>query len=140
VGDLADVTGFPEAHERVLTLSDAEIKDTGSMPDRADFSSWRDLAFWSSNPHRPPAGPGFHGRRSGDRGTEASQDEYVLSVNGQLFTAFTTPSSRKSAAADGEGATRRKARVTGICMVVDANSITPARKCPSIFCSAPSTM
>ncbi|MGA2049597.1 MAG: GGDEF domain-containing protein [Terracidiphilus sp.] len=133
VGDLADVTGFPEAHERVLTLSDAEIKDTGIYAPIAPLTaSWRDLAFWSSN---SPIG---HQQdlvsTEGEVVTEvreASQDEYVLSVNGQLFTAiYHHPPAGSPLPPMMKVPLGAKARVTGICMVVDANSITPGAEVP----------
>ena len=133
VGDLADATGFPEAHERVLTLSDAEIKDTGIYAPIAPISaSWRDLAFWSSN---SPIG---HQQdlvsTEGEVVTqvrEASQDEYVLSVSGQLFTAiFHHPPAGSPLPPMMRVPLGARARVTGICMVVDANSITPGEEVP----------
>jgi diguanylate cyclase (GGDEF)-like protein len=133
VGDLADATGFPEAHDRVLTLSDAEVKDTGIFaPIPPITASWHDLAFWSSN---SPIG---HQQDlvsiEGEVVTEvreASQDEYVLSVNGQLFTAlYRHPPTGSSLPPMLRVPLGAKARVTGICMVVDANSITPGEEVP----------
>ena len=133
VGDLADATGFPEAHERVLTLSDAEIKDTGIYAPIPPISaSWRDLAYWSNN---SPIG---HQQdlvsTEGEVVTEvreASQDEYVLSVNGQLFTAiYHHPPSGSPLPPMMKVPLGARARVTGICMVVDANAINPGEEVP----------
>lgn len=133
VGDLADVTGFPEAHDRILTLSDAEIKDTGVYAPIAPISASRhDLAFWSNN---SPIG---HQQdlvsTEGEVVTEvreASQDEYVLSVNGQLFTAiYHHPPSGIPLPPMMKVPLGARARVTGICMVVDANAINPGEEVP----------
>jgi diguanylate cyclase (GGDEF)-like protein len=133
VGDLADATGFPEAHERVLTLSDAEIKDTGVYAPIVPIpASWRDLAFWSSN-----SAIGHQQDLVSTEGEvvtevrEAAQDEYVLSVNGQLFTAiYHHPPAGSPLSPMTKVPLGAKARVTGICMVVDANAITPGEEVP----------
>ena len=133
VGDLADATGFPESHDRVLTLSDAEIKDTGIYAPIPPLSaSWRDLAFWSSN-----SPIGHQQDLVSTEGVvvtevrEASQDEYVLSVNGQLFTAiYHHPPSGMPIPPMMKVPLGAKAQVTGICMVIDANAIVPGEEVP----------
>ena len=50
IGDQADATGFPDAKDRLLTLSDGEIQDSHIFtPVTPQFATWHQLAFWSPN-------------------------------------------------------------------------------------------
>jgi diguanylate cyclase (GGDEF)-like protein len=133
IGDQADATGFPDAHDRLLTMSDGTILDSHLFqPATPQLVTWRQLGFWSSN------GPDGHQNDlvsiEGQVVTEvreAAQDEYVLLSDGRLFTAiyrhpptigalppmmFVQPGSR--------------IRVTGICTIVESNSTNPGEEVP----------
>jgi hypothetical protein len=89
IGDVADATGFPEAHNGFLTLTHGEIEDSlVRAPITPLPATWRQLAFWSAN---KPEGHQYDlVSIEGQVVTEvrgAAQDEYVLSADGQLFTA-----------------------------------------------------
>jgi diguanylate cyclase (GGDEF)-like protein len=129
VGDLADATGFPDAHNFLSTLSDGEVKDSLVDTPVTPFpASWRQLAFWDVN---KPVGHQFdlvtiEGKVMTEV-REAAQDEYVLASDGKLFNAIY----RHPTFAAGQpvpivrvplGST---IRVTGICMKTDPN---PRRK------------
>lgn len=133
IGDQADAIGFPNAHDRLLTLTDGEIQDTHIFkPVTPQFANWRQLAYWSSN-----AADGHQDDLVSIEGRvvtqvrEASQDEYVVSSDGRLFTAiYRHPS--------GDGVLPNmkmivlgsKIRVTGICTIVEANTVSPGEEVP----------
>jgi diguanylate cyclase (GGDEF)-like protein len=133
IGDRAEATGFPDAHNRILTLTDSEIEDSHVYQPITPFlATWRQLGFWSRN---KPDGHqndlvAIEGRLV-TQVREAAQDEYVLSADDHLFTAI-----YRHPQATGElfPMTRvplgSKVRVTGICTVVDASSIIPGEEAP----------
>lgn len=133
IGDQADATGFPEAHDRLLAISDGTIQDSHLFQPVTPLSvTWRQLGFWSPN------GPDGHQNDlvsiEGQLVTEvreAAQDEFVLLSDGRLFTAIyrhpptigllppmilIRPGSR--------------IRVTGICTIVESNSANPGEDVP----------
>jgi diguanylate cyclase (GGDEF)-like protein len=120
VGDLATATGFPDVQNGALTLTRAEIEDTGlSSPVSPVGETAEDLAL------------GNHAfdlvSIEGELLTavrQASQDEYVLISNGHLFKAIfkhpehginlqPPPMSRIAAGS--------KVRVTGICLLANGD-------------------
>jgi diguanylate cyclase (GGDEF)-like protein len=116
IGDAADATGFPEVHEGIVNLARGEIHDTGvPAPVTPLMTSWKALSLtgWAS--------PGHHDDLLSLEGQvvtgvrEASQDEFVLAVEGKLFSAIyrhpegPLPASKVIA-------TGSKVRVTGICI------------------------
>jgi len=133
IGDLADATGFPESHERLLSLTDGEILDSHIFqPIAPQLASWHQLGYWSSN---SPDGHMYdlvsiEGKVVTEI-REASQDEYVLATGDRLFTAiyrhapFTAaiPTMRDIPL----GST---VRVTGICVIVDASTVNPGDEVP----------
>jgi diguanylate cyclase (GGDEF)-like protein len=133
VGDKADATGFPDAHDRMLTLTDAEIEDSRIfVPIPPQPVTWSQLAFWSSN---QPNGHlydlvSIEGQVVTEV-REASQDAYVLSSVGQLFTAiYRHPHAVADVPAMKQVPLGSRIRVTGICMIVDANTISPGEEAP----------
>ena len=133
IGDQADATGFPDAHDRMLTLTDGEIQDSRIFKPVAPLpATWRQLAYWSSN--RPDGHLYDLVSTEGLVVTEvreASQDEYVLSSDGQLFTAiYRHPHASTDLAEMKQVPLGSRIRVTGICMIVDANTITPGEEAP----------
>ncbi len=133
VGDFADAVGFPEARERVLSLSDGEIQDTHLPAPVAPLpATWHQLAYWSSN-----TADGHQNDLVSTEGDvvaevrEASQDEYILSADGKLFTAiYHHPPPGIALPPMFKAAIGSRVRVSGICMIVDINSITPGQEVP----------
>ncbi|MGA2348999.1 MAG: diguanylate cyclase [Terracidiphilus sp.] len=83
IGDLADATGFPDVQDGFLTLTRGEIQDTGTQaPIPPLTTDWLDLA----TSHRIFGLVSIQGRVMTEI-REASQDEYVLASDGNLFTA-----------------------------------------------------
>ncbi|MDR3728075.1 MAG: GGDEF domain-containing protein [Terracidiphilus sp.] len=133
IGDQADATGFPDAHDRFLTLTDGEVMDSHvpalitPLP-----ATWKQLAFWNSS---KPDGHQYdlvsiEGRVVAEV-REAAQDEYVLTSDGQLFTAIY----RHPRAADHLPPMMQiplgsSIRVTGICTIADANPFNPGQDVP----------
>ena len=127
LGNEADATGFPESHDHVLTLSDGEIKDSHvSAPVKPQQATWRELGFWSSN--------NLSGHQNdlvsieGEVTTEArqaTQDEYVLVSGGRMLTAIYRHPSDAVLVPMKEIPLGSKIRVTGICSMLDTNSVNP---------------
>jgi diguanylate cyclase (GGDEF)-like protein len=128
LGDEADATGFPESHDHVLTLSDGEIKDNLVFaPIKPQQSTWRELGFWSPT--------NLRGHQNdlvsieGEVTTEARQateDEYVLVSSGQMLTAvYRHPPDAAALAPMKRIPLGSKIRVTGICSMLNTNSVNP---------------
>ena len=50
IGDQADAIGFPDARDRLLTLTDGEIQDNHFyQPVTPQLATWRQLGFWSAS-------------------------------------------------------------------------------------------
>lgn len=133
VGDIATATGFPSAHDRVLSLVDAEIRDTGiEAPIPPHPATPEQLALWDSS---KPIGHQFdlvstEGQVIAEvRG--ALEDEYVLSADGHLFSAiYRHPRGTGSLAPMRVIPLKSRIRVTGICLVSDTNLINPGEDAP----------
>jgi diguanylate cyclase (GGDEF)-like protein len=133
IGDQADATGFPDAHDRLLTLTDAEIQDTHILkPVTPHPSTWRELGFWSSN--TPDGHQNDLVSIEGQVVTEvreASQDEYVVTSDGRLFTAIYRHPPADSVLPPMKLIPQgSRIRVTGICTIVQANTINPGEEVP----------
>jgi diguanylate cyclase (GGDEF)-like protein len=133
IGDQADAIGFPDAHDRLLTLTDGEVQDSHIFkPVTPQPAAWRDLGYWSSN---TPDGHqndlvSIEGRVVTEV-REASQDEYVVSSDGRLFTAiYRHPPADSALPQMKPVALGSKIRVTGICTIVEANTISPGEEVP----------
>jgi diguanylate cyclase (GGDEF)-like protein len=133
IGDLADATGFPESHERLLTLTDGEIQDSHVFrPVTPKAASWLQLGYWSAN---DPDGHMYDlvsiEGQVVTQVREASQDEYVLASDGRLFTAiYHHPPISGMLPPMRQISTGTRIRVTGICVIVDANGINPGEEVP----------
>jgi diguanylate cyclase (GGDEF)-like protein len=133
IGDEADATGFPDARDRFLNLVDGEIEDSHvPAPVTPQPATWRQLAFWSTS--RPDGHQydlvSIEGRVVTEV-REAAQDEYVLSSDGQLFTAiYRHPPSNGHLPPMRQIPLGSIVRVTGICMIVDANPFNPGEDVP----------
>jgi diguanylate cyclase (GGDEF)-like protein len=135
IGDLADATGFPDTRNGSLVLSHGEIKDSHiPAPITPLPATWRQLAFWSAN---SPDGHMFdlvsiEGRVVTEV-REASQDEYVLIADGQIFSAIfrheegggpiQLPPLKKIPVGS-------RVRVTGICMIDATNPFNTTKEVP----------
>jgi diguanylate cyclase (GGDEF)-like protein len=89
IGDLADATGIPDLHDGFLTLAHGEIQDSQIQAPILPLAvTWRQLAETDN----VPTGHLFD--LVSAEGTvvtqvrEATQDEYVLSADGHLFSAI----------------------------------------------------
>jgi diguanylate cyclase (GGDEF)-like protein len=133
IGDQADAIGFPDAHERLLTLTDGEIRDRQVFqPVTPQPATWHQLGFWSSN---SPDGHMYDlVSIEGEVKTmvrEASQDEYVLNSDGRLFTAiYRHPPASSALPSMTRIEQGSRIRVTGICVIVQANTINPGEEVP----------
>jgi diguanylate cyclase (GGDEF)-like protein len=133
IGDQADATGFPDAHDRLLTLTDGEIQDRQIFqPVRPLPARWHQLGYWSSN----TADGNMYDLVSieGKVETEvreASQDEYVLNSDGRLFNAiYRHPPSPNPLPAMTRIPLGSRIRVTGICVIEHATTINPGEEVP----------
>ena len=133
IGDQADATGFPDAHDRLLTLRDGEIRDREIFqPIKPQLATWHQLGFWSSN---TPDGHMYdlvsiEGQVETEV-REASQDEYVLNADGRLFTAvYRHPLKPGVLPSMLQIPLGSKIRVTGICVIVQANAVNPGEEVP----------
>ncbi len=125
VGDLAEATGFPDVQNGFLSLTRSQVRDSGMpSPLVPAVSTWGDLAHG--------------GNRSGGHEydlvsmegeviaevRQATQDEYLLGANGHLVSAiFRHPGtlSRTPVPQMKEVPVGARVRVTGICMLADAD-------------------
>ncbi len=131
VGNIAVATGFPDAHEGFLALTDGEIQDTNIFePIQPRPSTWRQLTLWNSG---DPDGHqsdliSFEGQVVAAV-REGSQDEFVLSSEGKLFTAvYRHPPADRPLRPMLQISAGTRVRVAGICMAVQANSIDPTEQ------------
>lgn len=131
IGDLVVATGFPDAHEGFLALSDGEVQDTNIYePIQPQPSTWRQLATWNSgdpNGHQSDL-VSFEGQVVAAV-REGSQDEFVLASEGKLFTAvYRHPAANRPLRPMPQIPKGARIRVTGVCMVIQANLIDPTEQ------------
>jgi diguanylate cyclase (GGDEF)-like protein len=133
IGDQADAAGFPDAHNRLLTLTDGEIQDSHMFqPVAPQPATWQQLGFWSNS--KPDGHLYDLVSIEGQVVTEireASQDEYVLASDDRLFTAiYRHPPATDALRSMMQIPLGSRIRVTGICTIVDANTINPGEEAP----------
>ncbi len=125
IGDLATAIGFPDVQNGFLTLTRSEVRDSyAAAPLAPSLFTWQQLAT-GGNVGR---GHGFDlvsidGQVVAEV-RQATQDEYVLQTNGHLFSAiFRHPGRFSSVALPPlkQIPVGSRVRVTGICMLADAN-------------------
>ena len=129
IGDQADATGFPDTRSGFLALDDGEIEDSHIFePVEAQPSNWHDLADWNSG-----NAAGHQNDLVSIEGQvvasvrEEAQDEYDLISDGQLFTAiYRHPPENRPLPAMKRIPAGTRIRVTGVCMVVQGESIDPS--------------
>ena len=125
VGDLADATGFPDVKDGFLSLTRSEIRDSSVYaPVAAPLYTWRTLAEGGNSSHGHLYDlVSIEGQVVAEV-RQATQDEYILMTDGHLTSAILrhpgsfTPTPRPTMRQVPIGA---KVRVTGICMLVDAD-------------------
>jgi diguanylate cyclase (GGDEF)-like protein len=116
VGDEADAIGFPEAHNALVTLTRAEIQDSHVWaPVTPQPVAWKQLTS-SSKAYDLVSIEG----QLITAVREASQDEYVLTNEGQLFTVIYRHPDLKLPPMR-EIPLGARVRVAGICIVEDEN-------------------
>ena len=121
IGDEADATGFPDSHDGFINLVHGEIQDNQvRAPVTPLPSSWESLT---------PKGfdsPGHHYDLVSIEGQvvtevhEASQDEFVLAIDGKQFSAVYRHPDRPVPMAR-EILLGSRVRVTGICVLENSN-------------------
>lgn len=132
IGDKAYATGFPDAHDRVLTLDDGEITDEHvSGVAEPVTATWSDLAFWSDN---QPVGHqndlvSIEGRVVTEE-REPFQDDFLLDSGGHLFSAVLYHSDGTAQPPLPKFMAGSMVRVTGICTIIDLNNINPPGTVP----------
>jgi diguanylate cyclase (GGDEF)-like protein len=133
IGDRADATGFPDARDRLLRLTDGEILDSHVFQPIAPLpATWQQLGFWSSD---MPVGH-LYDLVSIDGQVvteirEASQDEFVLAADDRLFTAiYRHPGGSGSLPSMKQLPIGSRIRVTGICMIAESSSMNPGEEVP----------
>jgi diguanylate cyclase (GGDEF)-like protein len=119
IGDMADAIGFPAVSNGVLMLYDSAIRDSGRpAPVSATPVAWSNL---TSSRHIFDL-VSIEGQVMMEA-REASQDEYVLSAGGQMFSAiYTHRQSQGIVSPMREIPVGATIRVTGICAT---DSVTP---------------
>ena len=136
IGDDADATGFPDAHDRLLTLTGGQIQDNHfSAPITPLLASWNQLAFWNTS---TPVG--YRNNLVSIEGQvitqvrEESQDEYVLTAGGHLFEAiYRHPPDSSSLPAMRTIAVGSQVRVTGICTTSKTDTFSIGQQVPFII-------
>jgi len=131
IGDVAVATGFPDVSQGFLALIDGEVGDTGIIdPVQPQPATWRQLATWNTgdpNGHQNDL-VSFDGKVVTEV-REDSQDEFVLTAGGKLFTAiYRHPPDNSPLPPMRHVPIGATIRVTGICMALQANTITPAEQ------------
>ena len=125
VGDAADATGFPDAHNGFLTLEHGEISDSLTQAPITPLpATWQILSptgFNSSSHHFDLVS--IEGKVV-SQVRAATQYEYVLSADGQVFSAFLRRSENQ--VSDGpQIPVGSLIRVTGICIRENSNPYIP---------------
>lgn len=132
VGDKAYATGFPDENDRVLSLQDGEITDEHVAGVATPVvARWDQLAYWSDN--QPTGHQNDLVSVEAQVVTEvreAFQDEFVLDAGGHLFSAILYHSAGADLPPLPSFAAGSTLKVTGICAIVDLNSINPPGTVP----------
>jgi diguanylate cyclase (GGDEF)-like protein len=125
IGDVADVTGFPDVQNGFLRLTRSEVRDSGEQaPIVPSLFTWRDLAMGGNKGRSHVFDLVSIEGRVVTEVRQATQDEYVLETGGHLFSAILrhhstiieAPLSPMKEVPPGSAV-----RVTGVCMLDDAN-------------------
>jgi len=125
VGDIANAIGFPAVENGFLTLAHGEVHETSTQaPVTPSLFTWRQLAVGGNDGQSRVFDLVSIEGQVVTEVRQATQDEYVLNSDGHLFaaiirhpgTATTVPLNPMREIPVGT-----RIRVTGICMLIDAN-------------------
>ena len=123
IGDEADATGFPDAHDGFINLVHGEIQDSQVRAPVTPLPS-----TWESLTPKGFDSPGHHYDLVSIEGQvvtevhEASQDEFVLAIDGKQFSAvYRHPDGPVPIAREIPLGSR--VRVTGICVLENSNPL-----------------
>lgn len=123
IGDAADATGFPDVHDGFLALTGAKVRDLGAeQAVKPQPSTWNSL----SSGHNLFDLVSIEGELVAQvRG--ATQDEYVLAADGNLFSAIYRHPPEKAASFVPLASMKKlqpgsKVRVTGVCFMTGSNA------------------
>jgi diguanylate cyclase (GGDEF)-like protein len=122
IGDVVDVTGFPGLHDGFLTLTNGDIQNSGAQAAIApQQATWGQLVL-SRNVFDLVSIEG----QVVTEVREGAQDEYVLTAEGQMFSAIYRHQAATARGSDPVAPMRyippgSKIRVSGICMLDDSN-------------------
>ncbi|MGA3069141.1 MAG: GGDEF domain-containing protein [Terracidiphilus sp.] len=125
IGDVADATGFPDVHDGFLNLVHGEVQDTLTQAPVTPLPvTWNMLSPYGF------ASFGHHFDLVSIEGQvvtqvrEAAQDEFVLSADGQLFSAFLRRTDDQLHDV-GQIPIGARVRVTGICVRDNSSPYIP---------------
>jgi len=125
IGDRASATGFPDVQNGFLTLTRSEVQDSSiQAPVAPSLFTWRELALGGNEGHSRAFDLVSVEGEVVTQVRQATQDEYVLNSDGHLFSAIIRHPLRLqlNTLAPMQGiAPGARVRVTGICMLTDAN-------------------
>ena len=125
IGDAADAIGLPDVQNGFLMLTQSEIRDSSvQAPIVPPLFTWQQLASGGNNTHSHAFDlVSIEGQVVAEV-RQATQDEYVLETGGHLFSAIMRHPARSSLLplpAMKQVPVGARIRVTGICMLEDAN-------------------
>jgi diguanylate cyclase (GGDEF)-like protein len=125
VGDVADAIGFPAVENGFLTLTRGEVHETSTQsPVAPSLFTWRQLAQGGNTGHSRVFDLVSVEGQVVTEVRQATQDEYVLVSDGHLLSAIIRhPGTASTAPLNPmrEIPVGTHIRVTGICMLTDAN-------------------
>jgi diguanylate cyclase (GGDEF)-like protein len=125
VGDVADAIGFPTVENGFLTLAHGEVHETPARaPVSASLFTWRQLALGGNDGHSHVFDLVSVEGQVVTEVRQATQDEYVLDSDGHLLSAIMRHPGTASPFPLNpmrEVPVGTHIRVTGICMLTDAN-------------------
>jgi diguanylate cyclase (GGDEF)-like protein len=125
VGDVADAIGFPAVENGFLTLTRGEVHETSTqIPVAPSLFTWRQLAQGGNSGHSRVFDLVSVEGQVVTEVRQATQDEYVLVSDGHLLSAIIRhPGTASTAPLNPmrEIPLGTYIRVTGICMLTDAN-------------------
>jgi diguanylate cyclase (GGDEF)-like protein len=125
VGDVADVIGFPTVDNGFLTLNRGEVRDSlVQAPVTPSLFTWRDLALGGNDGHSHVFDLVSVEGQVVTEVRQATQDLYVLESDGHLFSVILNHPALQALASVRpmkDVPLGARIRVTGICMLADAN-------------------
>jgi diguanylate cyclase (GGDEF)-like protein len=125
IGDLADAIGFPDVQNGFLVLTSSEVRDSSvQAPMAPELRTWKELAVGGNRGRSHLFDLVSIEGQVIAQVRQATQDEYVLEADGRLFSAILLhPGSRSRLALTPmrKIPVGSRIRVTGICMLEDAN-------------------